>query len=200
MGYFNLTLPLAVYRNQIVPNILTRIKLANDTFNATEIYHPFIIPEGDRPDTIAELYYDDPELDWMIYLANNITNIKDEWPLDSDTFEKVMVSTYPTNLHSVKNYYIDISIPDISQNQYNNLQTDSKKYWLWNYNLNVYSINNKIVEITPDTFNSMNVKEKVYWKPLTNYDYEFDKNEKKRVIRLIDKRYKDQVIEQIKNI
>ncbi len=32
---------------------------------------------------VAQELYDDPELDWVVLTSNNITNIRDQWPLES---------------------------------------------------------------------------------------------------------------------
>ena len=36
-----------------------------------------------RPENVAEDFYGNDELDWVILLTANITNVRDEWPLNN---------------------------------------------------------------------------------------------------------------------
>lgn len=57
-------------------------------------YVPYIVQDGERPDNVANKVYDDPTLDWTVLLANNIQNIYDEWPKDSETFKQYIIEKY----------------------------------------------------------------------------------------------------------
>ena len=42
-------------------------------------FEEFYIPEGVRPDNVAQQFYGDPELDWIVLISNNITDIYSQW-------------------------------------------------------------------------------------------------------------------------
>ena len=65
----------------LVKNIFRRAKLRTDVDKAITAYDFYVIKEGERPDMVANKFYDDPELDWVILIVNNITSIRDEWLL-----------------------------------------------------------------------------------------------------------------------
>ena len=56
-----------------VKNIFKRAKLRSDIDQAISAFEYYQITENTRPDTLAEELYDNPELDWVILITNNIT-------------------------------------------------------------------------------------------------------------------------------
>ena len=49
--------------------------------NNITVFNKFVIEDNDRPDIIAEKLYGDPELDYVVIIIAEITNIKEQWPL-----------------------------------------------------------------------------------------------------------------------
>ena len=47
-----------------------------------------------RPDTVAEEFYGEPDLDWVVILTAGITNIKDQWPLGNYDLYKYVEAKY----------------------------------------------------------------------------------------------------------
>ena len=78
----------------LVKNIYKRARLRSDIDFAVTAFDFKMIKEGDRPDTIAGQVYDDPELDWVILITNNITNIRDQWPLTNNELNAHMLDKY----------------------------------------------------------------------------------------------------------
>lgn len=71
-------------------------------------YVPYVVQDGERPDNVANKVYDDPTLDWTVLLANNIQNIYDEWPKDSETFKQYIIEKYGSlgaAMGTIKYYY-----------------------------------------------------------------------------------------------
>ena len=75
-------------------NIFKRPKLRDDIKQIATGFEYYQVIGNERPDQIAEKYYSDPELDWVILITNNITNISQEWPLDNDSLYKYMLDKY----------------------------------------------------------------------------------------------------------
>ena len=80
-----------------VKNLFKRAKLRSDIDAAITAFNYYKISEGERPDTLAKKIYNDPELDWVILVTNNITNIRDQWPLDGQNFTNYLLSKYGTS-------------------------------------------------------------------------------------------------------
>ena len=84
------------YLNEYVTlkNLFKKAKLREDIFESLNFFEKYSIKGDERPDNVAAKYYNDPTLDWVVLLSNNILNIQDEWPMTTQTFEKVMLEKY----------------------------------------------------------------------------------------------------------
>ena len=77
-----------------IKNLWRRAKLREDITNAVTAFYYYQIEGNERPDQIAEKVYGDPELDWVILITNNITNINEGWPADNTSFYKYLIDKY----------------------------------------------------------------------------------------------------------
>ena len=73
-----------------VKNIFKRARLRSDIDQAITAFEYYQITEDMRPDTVAEEIYDNPELDWIILITNNITNLRDQWPLSHHNLDNYL--------------------------------------------------------------------------------------------------------------
>lgn len=104
MPYFR-ELPNVLYQSNLltkissqeyvaIKNLFRRVKIADSVQDQITLYEKFVIQEGQRPDTVAELMYGRSDYDWVVILTANITNIKDQWPLDNANLYEHVVSKY----------------------------------------------------------------------------------------------------------
>lgn len=77
-------------------NIFTRVKIREGIFENLMYYVKYNIIGDERPDNVANEYYGDPTLDWMVLLSNNIVNVYDEWPLTQRAFDIFLTEKYGT--------------------------------------------------------------------------------------------------------
>ena len=87
-----------------VKNIFKRPKLRNDFANVATAFSDYMIVGDERPEQTAEAVYGDPRYDWVILTTNNITNYRDQWPLNSVDFQNYIIEKYGseealTNVH-----------------------------------------------------------------------------------------------------
>jgi len=78
----------------VTKNIFKRAKLRSDISSAITAFEYYQIVDNERPDQVAAKAYDNAELDWVILITNNITNINQQWPLDNNSFYKYLVDKY----------------------------------------------------------------------------------------------------------
>ena len=71
----------------IVKNFYRRFEINADIFSHVAYYNKYSIPENVRIDQVAMVLYGRHEYDWIIALMNNITNIHDQWPLNSSDLQ-----------------------------------------------------------------------------------------------------------------
>ena len=78
----------------VAKNIFKRAKLRSDISSAITAFNYYQIVDNERPDQVAAKVYDNAELDWVILITNNITNINQQWPLDNNSFYKYLIDKY----------------------------------------------------------------------------------------------------------
>jgi len=91
----------------VVKNFFKRAKLREDIFQDLAFFTKYIVIGDDRPDTVATKVYDDPTLDWVVLLSNNIVSIQSEWPLGQAAFNTYVTEKYgdETTLYSGIHHY-----------------------------------------------------------------------------------------------
>ena len=93
MGYFR-ELPDLQYQSFLsdsissgnyltVKNLFRRNKLRDDLSGVFTLFNKYEIPEGSRPELVAEEYYGKADLDWVVLMTAGIINVRDEWPLSN---------------------------------------------------------------------------------------------------------------------
>jgi len=106
MGYFR-ELPDLQYQSFLsdslssqsyltVKNLFRRNKLRDDLNGVFTIFNKYEIPEGSRPELVAEEFYGDAELDWVVLMTAGILNVRDEWPLSNYNLYR-----YAENLYGI---------------------------------------------------------------------------------------------------
>ena len=98
-----------------VKNLFKRGKLRDDIFQDLTFFTKYQVIGDDRPDNIAYKLYNDPSLDWVILLSNNIINIQTEWPMQQSELDRYLLDKYESyeKLNEV-HHYETIKIKDSS--------------------------------------------------------------------------------------
>ena len=156
------------YRTVI--NILTRAKFKNIVGDAIVAYHPYSIPENERPDITAYNYYGEVKYTWLIFLINNIHDPIYEWPLGSREFVTYIKNKYGS-INEAKNkihHYEHIVRPRVEATG------------------TIDPIEKKCLEIDLTTYNTLDEGNRgiIYC-----FEWEMEENEKKRDIKLVDPRF-----------
>ena len=115
MGYFR-ELPDVEYQSflsdaisskdyLLVKNLFRRNKLRDDLQNVFTLFNKYQIPEGARPDTVAEEFYGSADLDWVVLMTAGIINVRDEWPLSNYNLYRYAEKKYGVeNLSNIHHY------------------------------------------------------------------------------------------------
>ena len=168
----------------LVKNIFRRAKLRTDVDKAITAYEFYTIKEGERPDILANKFYDDPELDWVILIVNNITSIRDEWPLSNNDLNTHMIDKYGSESAFVEvHHYETREIRD----EYNRTVLEG--------GLEVDE--NFVFSYTPLGGVSQDVSAAG---PVTNYEHERTVNDAKRVIRILKEEYVSALVSDMRSM
>jgi len=77
-----------------VKNLFRRAVIREDIFTDFMAFTKYKIVGDARPDEVAYEMYGTPNLDWVVLLANNIINVRDEWPLSQNDYENYLTEKY----------------------------------------------------------------------------------------------------------
>ena len=156
-----------VIREKVLTNIIT--------------YYPYQIQEGERPDSLAELYYGSVDFMWLILYANDIFDVYYDWPFFGKQLENFIKQKYGSILSAstTVHHYEQILRVEVSSTA------------------DVNRILEKTVHVDKITYDSLPATER---KSISNLDFEINENESKRNIILIEDVYAQQILEESRNI
>lgn len=171
-SYFN-TLNTINYQGKIAKNLLSRVKL---TSNKVLLFYDYVVEDDMRPDQVAYFYYNEANLAWLVLLCNTIIDPYFDWPLTTSQFNETMVKNYGSIaaaksrvLHYVHTHQDGI----ISADTYNLAIADGSLFG--------------DLQITAGSY-----------LPVYAYDFENERNEAKRTIKLVDPRFVETIKADIK--
>lgn len=158
----------------LVKNIFRRVKLRDDLQNIFTIFNKYQIPDGSRPELVAEELYGSVQYDWVVLVSAGITRIRDEWPLSDKQIYDYAEEIYGDDLNAI-HHYETIEVKD-SQDR---LILPAGK--VVDSNFTIPKPGSPTETLNP----VINI---------SNYEYEVRKNDAKRDIYVLKPRYLQQVI------
>lgn len=132
-GLFN-KYPAIFYEGLACLDLSRRVTISKTT-RGPYLFYPLVLNAGLRPDSLADAYYEDGNLDWLIYLANDIVDPYYEWYLDEKEFNEYIRDKYGTTEYAIeKTKFWRVnwgeSEAEISVTYYDNtLPADWKRYY-----------------------------------------------------------------------
>ncbi len=182
----------------IVKNIFKRSKLRTDVDQAVTAFDYYYVEDQQRPDVLAQDLYGDSELDWVILTTNNITNIRDQWPLDSNDLHNYMLEKYGSeqNILGIKHSETVEVVDQFNRVLLNSgLQVDAN--FSYTFSGSVTSTTGTLIKVLLNNLSSNTINPV---KSITYYDYEVKLNEEKRKIRILKPEYIGAFISEHKQI
>ena len=85
-----------------VKNIFRRVKIRDDLYKNFVIFQRYEIPEGARPDTVAEDLFGSANFDWVVLTVAGIINVRNEWPLSNHDLYNYCLDKYGDSLNSTR--------------------------------------------------------------------------------------------------
>ena len=150
-------------------NLLRRVAIRSKVKTNASLFDTYDIKSGETPEMIADKFYDDPELHWVIMLVNNVTDRYHDWPMNEQQFSTFVNEKYsnPDGIHH----------HEITQESGDTKQT-----------IEVYDPD--LISSDTDAYTSAT--------PITNREYEESEQDRKRKIRLLDPEVVDTFVDEFK--
>ncbi len=167
-----------------VKNLFRRVKLRDDLNDVFTIFYKYQIPEGARPDTIAEELYGSSDLDWVVILTAGIINLRNEWPLDNRHLYRFVESKY--GLATVNNIH-HYETKEVKDSNGRVILPAGKR------------VDSTFSMVNPDNANKVNITPNPVI-GVTNWEYETLINEEKRSIFLLRREYLQMYLNDMREI
>ena len=171
----------------IVKNLFKRSKLRTDVDQAITAFNYYYIEDQQRPDVLAQELYGDSELDWVVLTSNNITNIRNQWPLNHDDLHSYMLEKYGSETNILGIHHSEtIKIIDKYNRVVLNVVLEVDSNFTFTFVGTVTSSTGSLIRVNFGGSNSNTITPVA---SITNYDYEVKVNEGKRKIRILKPEY-----------
>lgn len=165
-----------------VKNLFRRVKIREDYFSNLILFTKYKIEGDDRPDNVAEKYYGSPDLDWIVLLANNIVDIKNDWPMTEYDLNVYLNEKYSEEQLTKIHHYETIEFRDLD----NQLITPAGKIVDENFVVE-YLKGSQIKRVSPI-------------RSISYFEWEVQKNDDKRNINLVQTDYVGTLVEEFQQI
>jgi len=194
MGYFR-ELPNLLYQSFTsdkrssldyteVKNLFRRVKLRDDLQNVFTLFDKYEIPDEFRPENVAEEFYGNDELDWVILITANITNIRDQWPLNNRDIYQYSLEKYGDALNATRLF----ETKEIKDSK-GNILLEKGKVVDSDFEFKYYDTTGVV------TVNGTSVRTGI-----SNFDYEVRRNDEKRSIYVLKREYLQQFLNDFRDI
>lgn len=148
----------------------------------------YTVTEDEKAEDIADFYYDDPAMSWLVYFANDIVDPYTQWPKTYENFTEYFRKKYASQA-------LPTGTDAIVWGQ-DTTRTDNIVHWK--------KTDDETILISPDsyiraqTFNSDFVAGE--WTAVRRFDYEMEENDELRNIILVNTSYAQTVLENLRSL
>ena len=177
MTYFS-RFPMMIYdvkgndNYKLLPDILRRVKQRAGIKAGQFIFDSYDVMNGEKPEDIAFKWFGDAQLHWIILMTNNITDRYYQWPMTQPQFAEFLTDKYGAGNEDSAHHY------EVTQDSGRTSGQGPNDY-------------SHKVEVNSDTDNATTI---------SNREYEERQQDKYRSIKLLDRRYVQQFIEEFDNL
>tara|TARA_B100000941_G_scaffold150334_1_gene106529 strand:+ start:661 stop:1308 length:648 start_codon:yes stop_codon:yes gene_type:complete len=163
-----------------VKNIFRRVKLRDDLSNNFTVFEKYQIPEGARPDTVAEEIFGSANFDWIVLTVAGIINVRNEWPLSNRDLYNYANNKYGESLNSNR-FFETKEVKDSSG------RLILPKGKVVDSNFTIPKPDTSTATLNPVV-------------GISNYEYETRLNDKKRNINILREDYLQDFLDDMRNI
>jgi hypothetical protein len=161
-------------------NIMRRFIVKSKLQDRSDVFYEYDVQWGDRPDIIAEKYYGDADMAWLVLHFNNIIDPIFDFPLFGRDFDNYIIGKYGS-INSAKS----------EVHEYRQILNDAE------VKFDGTKIPERYVVVDLTTYNTLSSTER---RTIYKFNWEEELNDAKRKIKLLDKRFLDKVRDEVETI
>ncbi len=181
-----------------VTNVIARFKISDALVDNTNMFYPYDVQDTDTPEIIADKMYGTPERHWIVLSLNKIIDPQWDWPMRQENFVEYLNKKYETegtgnnttgvswalDESNIQAYYKTVTrtitagassrVSRSNSQIVEKLEIDASTYANVAISTDNYTLKdgNKVIETVTKSTESY-------------YTYEFNLNEAKRTIRIL---------------
>ena len=189
-----------------IKNIFRRTKLKDYLQGSVSVFNKYVIEDGERPDTISELLYGSPQYDFVVILTAGITNINHQWPVQDFQIYNVALAKYgsETKMNEIHHYETfeikdskgrQILPPNLIVDKDFKIDGSALRFPTNRFTLISEAGNNQLDDKNEYTVATDNIA-----RPMTNYEFEINENEKLRKIDVLRQGYLTTFVNDLRDI
>jgi hypothetical protein len=176
---------------QIVPDILRRVKIVEELQKIGSYYDLYDVQDGETPEIVADKFYRDSTLHWVVLLSNEIEDPRFHWPLPYNDLVKNAVAKYGSEdaiheIHHAEGYRDNVATAFYEDSNF----ILAPETLSLNDPIRIIFEGEADVQRTPVSHRrNSNITRLV-----TNIEYELEENEKRRRIRVMKPALVEEVV------
>jgi hypothetical protein len=178
----------------LLTNLLVRANIIPKLLANPLLFYSYELQEGDTPEIVASKYYGTVDDFWLVMFANQLLDPQWDWPLTYQNFNSYIVDKYGSLANAqgqIIQYTMTTTTTDLLYGTSNPVTTI----------IDAAAFANTITGTTSATLPSGDIVSiTVNTQPVFAYDYEYQMNESKRNINLINSTYAPTVKSQLKTL
>jgi hypothetical protein len=167
--------------NNLVTNVIRRFKITSDALENGAVFYDYEVQEGDRPDIIADKFYGDANLAWLVLYYNEIMDANFGLPLSTYEFESYLIEKYGS-----------LALARSTVNRYEQIIEAERKV-----DEGDITKPERTIIVDQTTYDSLSPNDR---KIIYAYEYEVELNNDKRNIKLISPDYVPLILDEVKKV
>ena len=196
--------------------------MTDELKNNLSLFDEYDVKDGETPELVADKFYNNSELHWLVLHYNEIIDPRFDWPLDTNNLNRQVAGKYTdvnathhfedangnyTNGNAYilsSNAFTNFSVNDVITNNTNNgVGYITEKNSSSNVRITIttggFKTGDQILK-SSNTSNRANITSTVILSgtPVTNFTFEEEINESKRRIKILKASYVDAVVNDFK--
>ncbi len=212
-SYFNRTLYSLednAYSSQLITDILQRSAFLKEVSENSAVAYEYYVKDSDTPEIIAHKLYGSVDRHWIVLLYNKIINPYYEFPMSQSKLDKFIENKYGYSIYTAQStlHHYEKRVKK-DHYEYEVLKySNTEKYEISSYNVDANTGNVSVWSSLPTLGTTVSLVSEDFDETFSNgtrtigtvtlnfvtvYDYEYELNESRKVIKLLDKSYVPQV-------
>ena len=171
---------------------MTRASIKPSLLTNSLLFYTYDIQDEDTPEIVAYKYYGDAYRYWIVLYVNEMMDPQWSWPLSAKNFEFYVQQKYVPNSPTDQIHHYEKIITQID------LNTNTETVNVVEIDVDTYDnlVTSSVIKTLPTGPVSITVTKKI----VSVYEYEYNLNESKRNIKILNKSYAAQLEQELENL